>query len=122
MGALAAYWADHLAEFCIAQHEAGAAAVQVFDSWAGSLALEDYRDSVLPWSRRLIERVRAAGVPVIHLLRREFGSCWKRSRRPAGTRFRSTGACRSMKHGGESGTTGRFRGTWIPSLSWPAPR
>ncbi|MSR37068.1 MAG: uroporphyrinogen decarboxylase [Gemmatimonadetes bacterium] len=63
---LATYWADHLAEFCIAQHEAGAAAVQVFDSWAGSLSLEDYRDSVLPWSRRLIDRVRAAGVPVIH--------------------------------------------------------
>ena len=33
---LATYWADHLAEFCIAQHEAGAAAVQVFDSWAGA--------------------------------------------------------------------------------------
>ncbi|HCR04678.1 MAG TPA: uroporphyrinogen decarboxylase [Gemmatimonadetes bacterium] len=63
---LAAYWSNHLAEFCIAQHEAGAAAVQVFDSWAGSLSLEDYRDSVLPWSRRLIERVREAGVPVIH--------------------------------------------------------
>jgi uroporphyrinogen decarboxylase len=63
---LAQYWADHLADFCIAQHEAGAAAVQVFDSWAGALSVEDYRESVLPWSRRLIERVRAAGVPVIH--------------------------------------------------------
>lgn len=63
---LAAYWADHLAEFCIAQHEAGAAAVQVFDSWAGALSVEDYRESVLPWSRRLIERVRGAGVPLIH--------------------------------------------------------
>lgn len=63
---LGAYWADHLAEFCIAQHEAGAAAVQVFDSWAGALSVEDYRASVLPWSRRLIERVRARGVPVIH--------------------------------------------------------
>ena len=63
---LAAYWADHLAEFCIAQHEAGAAAVQIFDSWAGSLSVEDYRTSAMPWSRRLIERVRAAGVPVIH--------------------------------------------------------
>jgi uroporphyrinogen decarboxylase len=63
---LAAYWADHLADFCIAQHEAGAAAVQVFDSWAGALSVEDYRESVMPWSRRLIERVRAAGVPVIH--------------------------------------------------------
>jgi uroporphyrinogen decarboxylase len=64
--ALAAYWADHLAEFCIAQHEAGAAAVQVFDSWAGVLSVEDYREHVMPWSRRLIERTRAAGVPVIH--------------------------------------------------------
>ena len=63
---LATYWADHLAEFCIAQHEAGAAAVQVFDSWAGCLSLEDYRHSVLPWNNRLIERVQAAGVPVIH--------------------------------------------------------
>ena len=63
---LARYWAHHLAEFCIAQHEAGAAAVQIFDSWAGSLGVEDYRASALPWSRLLIERVRAAGVPVIH--------------------------------------------------------
>ncbi len=64
--ALAGYWADHLAEFSIAQHEAGAAVIQVFDSWAGSLSVEDYRAHVFPWSRRLIERVRAAGVPVIH--------------------------------------------------------
>lgn len=63
---LAAYWADHLADFCIAQHEAGASAVQIFDSWAGSLGVEDYRASAMPWSRRLIDRVRAAGVPVIH--------------------------------------------------------
>ena len=63
---LAAYWADHQAEFCIAQHEAGAAAVQVFDSWAGALALEDYRELVLPWSRRLIERAQARNVPIIH--------------------------------------------------------
>ena len=63
---LAAYWADHLADFCIAQHEAGAAAVQIFDSWAGSLSVEDYRESAMPWSKRMIDRVRAAGVPVIH--------------------------------------------------------
>ena len=63
---LATYWVEHLAEFCIAQHEAGAAAVQIFDSWAGTLAVEDYRRHVMPWSRRLIERVRAAGIPVIH--------------------------------------------------------
>jgi uroporphyrinogen decarboxylase len=31
---LAGFWAEHMAEFAIAQHEAGAGAVQVFDSWA----------------------------------------------------------------------------------------
>jgi len=63
---LASFWADHLAEFGIAQHEAGAAAVQVFDSWAGSLSPDDYRRYVLPYNRRILERLREAGVPTIH--------------------------------------------------------
>lgn len=63
---LMAFWAEHLAEFAIAQHEAGAAAVQVFDSWAGMLAPEDYRSSVLPHSRELLRRLEDAGVPSIH--------------------------------------------------------
>lgn len=63
---LASYWVDHLAEFGIAQHEAGAAAVQVFDSWAGSLSPEDFRRYVLPYNRRILERLEAAGVPALH--------------------------------------------------------
>lgn len=63
---LAEFWAEHLGEFGIAQYEAGAAAVQVFDSWAGSLSPEDYEEQVLPHSHRLISKMRAAGVPVIH--------------------------------------------------------
>src|SRR5690606_17020525 len=63
---LASYWADHLAEFGVAQHEAGAAAVQVFDSWAGSLAPADYREYVLPYNHRILDRLKAAGVPSIH--------------------------------------------------------
>jgi uroporphyrinogen decarboxylase len=63
---LASFWAEHLGEFGVAQHEAGAAAVQVFDSWAGSLSPEDYETYVLQHSQRLIEKMRAAGVPVIH--------------------------------------------------------
>lgn len=63
---LANFWADQLADFGIAQHEAGAAAVQVFDSWAGSLSPEDYEMYVLQHSQRLIEKMRGAGVPVIH--------------------------------------------------------
>lgn len=63
---LAAFWAHHQAEYAIAQHEAGAAAIQVFDSWAGSLAVEDYRELVLPHTRRIFERLADAGVPGIH--------------------------------------------------------
>lgn len=63
---LAGFWAEHMAEFAIAQHEAGAAVVQVFDSWAGALAPQDYERAVLPHMHRLFERLRAAGVPSIH--------------------------------------------------------
>jgi uroporphyrinogen decarboxylase len=63
---LASFWAEHLGEFGVAQYEAGASAVQVFDSWAGSLSPEDYEMYVLPHSRRLIAKMRDAGVPVIH--------------------------------------------------------
>jgi uroporphyrinogen decarboxylase len=63
---LAEYWADRLAEFGIAQFEAGAAAIQVFDSWAGELGKEDYTRYVLPHNRRLLAKLAAAGVPTIH--------------------------------------------------------
>ena len=63
---LALFWASHLADFGIAQFEAGAAAVQVFDSWAGSLSQEDYEEFVLPHSQRMISTMQQAGVPVIH--------------------------------------------------------
>ena len=63
---LAEYWAKHLAEFGIAQHEAGAGAVQLFDSWAGILSAEDYREYLFPHSRSLLGRMEGAGVPTIH--------------------------------------------------------
>lgn len=60
------FWARHLAEYAVAQHEAGASAVQIFDSWAGVLAPEDYRERVRPHSRTLFRRLEDAGVPSIH--------------------------------------------------------
>lgn len=63
---LAEFWVDHLARFGIAQHRAGAAAIQVFDSWAGVLSPADYRRYVFPHNRRLLERLSAAGVPTIN--------------------------------------------------------
>ena len=48
------------------QVAAGARIIQVFDSWVGALGPDDYVRFVAPYSRALIERIRAAGVPVIH--------------------------------------------------------
>jgi uroporphyrinogen decarboxylase len=63
---LASFWASHMAEFGIAQHEAGAAVVQVFDSWAGSLGPREYETFVFPHLRAMFERFEAAGVPTIN--------------------------------------------------------
>lgn len=47
------------------QIEAGADAVQLFDSWVGALSPFDYRRFVLPHMKKLIAAIRP-GVPVIH--------------------------------------------------------
>src|SRR2546426_7612849 len=61
---------DRLAElvgrYLAAQAGAGARALQLFDSWVGCLSPADYREYVLPHSRRALELAGAAGVPVIH--------------------------------------------------------
>ncbi|MFJ2155585.1 MULTISPECIES: uroporphyrinogen decarboxylase [unclassified Streptomyces] len=58
--------ADITATFLKVQIEAGASAVQVFDSWAGALAPADYRRSVLPASAKVFQAVEGYGVPRIH--------------------------------------------------------
>lgn len=55
-----------LLDFAAQQVEAGADAIQIFDSWVGSLAPADYREYVLPVTRELIRGVQALGVPVIY--------------------------------------------------------
>lgn len=47
----------------LAQVQAGAQAVQLFDSWVGTLAPKDYARSVQPWSRRVLKELP---VPSIH--------------------------------------------------------
>ncbi|CAN5680488.1 uroporphyrinogen decarboxylase [soil metagenome] len=49
-----------------AQVAAGASAVQLFDSWAGSLSPADYEDHVLPYSRSILMGLADLGVPRIH--------------------------------------------------------
>ncbi len=58
--------ADITSAFLTAQIEAGASAVQLFDSWVGALAPEDYRASVMPASRKVFDAVAHHGVPRIH--------------------------------------------------------
>jgi uroporphyrinogen decarboxylase len=60
---LAGWLAQVSRRFLTAQTEAGASAVQLFDSWAGSLSAADYREFVAPHSRRALE---GATVPAIH--------------------------------------------------------
>ena len=48
-----------------AQIEAGASAVQIFDSWAGGLSPDDYLTFALPYTIEIIDQVKSAGVPVI---------------------------------------------------------
>ncbi|WP_055569971.1 uroporphyrinogen decarboxylase [Streptomyces atriruber] len=66
-------WADLLdrlaeitAAFLKVQIEAGASAVQLFDSWVGALAPADYRRSVMPASVKVFDAIAPYGVPRIH--------------------------------------------------------
>jgi uroporphyrinogen decarboxylase len=57
--------ADVVSAYLAYQIEAGAQVVQLFDSWVGILGPADYREYVLPYSRKVIESVGGV-VPVIH--------------------------------------------------------
>jgi len=61
LGRLAEITADYLN----GQIEAGVQAVQLFDSWVGTLSPADYREFVLPHTRAVIKRL-TPDVPVIH--------------------------------------------------------
>jgi len=54
------------ATFLRVQVQAGAKAVQLFDSWAGSLSREDYVKYVKPYAKRVLDAVADLDVPRIH--------------------------------------------------------
>ena len=67
-------FADTTIEYLKMQIDAGAQAVQLFDSWIGYIAPRDYERYVLPHNTRILAEVKAhgdkvvpdGGVPVIH--------------------------------------------------------
>lgn len=58
--------AQAVGEYLLAQAQAGAQALQMFDSWAGALSVDDYREFVLPYSTRALSIAKQGGVPIIH--------------------------------------------------------
>src|SRR5690348_13087473 len=64
--ALCSKLADITLTFLRVQIEAGASAIQLFDSWAGALSDADYRRFVLPHSAKVLGGLADAGVPRIH--------------------------------------------------------
>ena len=61
---------DRLAQvvsaFVVAQVEAGAQAIQIFDSWVGALSAEDYREFASPHTAKVLAALKASDVPTIH--------------------------------------------------------
>ncbi|MCV7408817.1 uroporphyrinogen decarboxylase [Mycobacterium florentinum] len=57
---------DLTVEFLRGQINAGVDAIQLFDSWAGTLSLADYRQYVLPHSARVFATLAECGVPMTH--------------------------------------------------------
>jgi uroporphyrinogen decarboxylase len=57
---------DLTVEFLRGQINAGVDAIQVFDSWAGTLSLADYRQYVLPHSSRVFATLAEHELPMTH--------------------------------------------------------
>ena len=58
--------ADITSAFLTTQIDAGASAIQLFDSWVGAVAPIDYRRYVQPASAKVFAAVASRGVPRIH--------------------------------------------------------
>jgi uroporphyrinogen decarboxylase len=59
---------DVTIDYLAAQIEAGAQAVQVFDTWAGILGRADYEQFAMPYAKRIISALEATGVPRIYFV------------------------------------------------------
>ena len=58
--------ADVIEEYLLMQIEAGADAVQLFDTWAGLLPEKEFRDIAFSPAARIIEKIKKTGTPIIY--------------------------------------------------------
>ncbi len=57
---------DAVIDYCIAKIDAGAQAIQLFDSWAGILDPQGFEEFALPYVKQIIESIRRPGIPIIY--------------------------------------------------------
>jgi uroporphyrinogen decarboxylase len=57
---------DMIIHYATRQVEAGASAIQIFDSWVGSLAPDDFEVYVMPTMKRIFSALRPLNVPLIY--------------------------------------------------------
>jgi len=57
---------DTVADYLAAQIRAGAQVVQLFDSWVGQLAPEDFRAFAAPYVKKLVDTLKPLGAPIIY--------------------------------------------------------
>ncbi len=57
---------EMVSSYLIAQVRAGVDAVQLFDSWSGILSPVDYEEFVLPFTRKIFDRLEGKAIPRIH--------------------------------------------------------
>jgi uroporphyrinogen decarboxylase len=55
-----------MGRYLVAQVNAGASALQVFDSWVGALSVEDYETRVAPHTKAIFDATASCGVPRVH--------------------------------------------------------
>ena len=81
MHVLLSLLADAVADYLSAQVRAGAQALQIFDTWGGSLSASAYREFSLAYMRRILERlpVEAEGRPVPVIVFTKGGGQWLES-------------------------------------------
>lgn len=63
---LCSHIADVSGSFLLAQAQAGASALQIFDSWAGVLSPHDFARYALPYIKKLVGIAKQSGLPVIY--------------------------------------------------------